>query len=68
MDAEPVKEEYCHWGFCSGMSEIPAGSSVGWLSGHRYATGRCLQDRAEVKEFILVRLAARDCGIGGGRC
>lgn len=34
MEAEPVKEEYCHWGFCSRMADIPAGSSVGWLPGH----------------------------------
>lgn len=50
------------------MSDIPAGSSVGRLPGRRYATGRCLQERGEVKEFILSGPAARDCGIGGVLC
>lgn len=65
-EKERVKEEYCHWGLCSRMPDIPTSSTVGWLPGRYYATGRCLWDRVKVKEFILWGPTARDCGIGGG--
>lgn len=48
------------------MPDIPTSSTVGWLPGRYYATGRCLWDRVKVREFILWGPAARDCGIGGG--
>lgn len=32
------------------MPDIPTSSSVGWLPGRYYATGRCLWERVKVKE------------------